>query len=97
MGVYVFICEKGENGIIQLPGFWHRNSAFSLTLNQAHSFVSVFSPFPASTLCMSKLSACQQHIPPKFYLRWGCVSTSLTYETSAAWTCYATLGEVLTE
>ena len=27
--------ERGENGITQLPSFWHRNSALSLTHNQA--------------------------------------------------------------
>ena len=26
--------ERGENGITQLPSFWHRNSALSLTHNQ---------------------------------------------------------------
>ena len=28
----------------------------------------------------------RRHLPPEFYLRWGCVSQSLTSETPAAWT-----------
>ena len=35
----------------------------------------------------------RQHLPPKFYLRWGCVSKPITSEIPAAWTNSASLGE----
>ena len=59
-------------------------------------FVSGFHLVPTSRLCPSHQPA-RWHLPPKFCLRWGCVSKPLTSENPVACTCSNPLGEGLTE